>query len=600
MNRTRWTAVVAGAALGVVGLTTGAIAAAAPAVSGTQTVTSDWGTGYCADVRITTSSTTAVRWTVPVYVSGGTVNSVWNGVATPAGDHVDVSGAAWNSTVSAAAPTTFGYCAGGRPAAGPSPTASPTATPTPTVSASLSASPSPTATASGSGLKLSYTVSPWSGGGTVNVTVTNNGPAITGWTVDIPWAVTVSSVWSGVNKSTSGHVVVTNETWNGKLGQGASATFGMSVTGSIPAASTCTATTNRGVTPCAIGAGPAPTPTTTSAPPTGSPTPTASPTTSPTPTPTPTQTVDPLPANYGTAPYVDLSGWPTPNLTQIRAASGLSTFTAAFITSAGGCTPAWGGYPSLGMTSTGDQIGAMNKSITDVQAAGGKVIVSLGGAFGSELALTCTDVTSLKNAYKSVVDKYNLTRIDFDIEGGAQNDRAANVRRGQALAALQAERKAAGKPLTVTFTLPVMPTGLTQDGINVLKDTQAGGAAVDLVNVMAMDYGGANTQMGQSAIDAANATAGQIGFLYPGTTAAQRLPRVGVTPMIGENDVQNEVFTLADATKLRTWATANKLGLVSWWSVTRDTPCPNNGAYASPTCSGTSNPTWAYAKALAG
>ena len=180
------------------------------------------------------------------------------------------------------------------------------------------------------------------------------------------------------------------------------------------------------------------------------------------PDPTPTQTVDPLPANYGTAPYVDLSGWPTPNLTQIRAASGLSHLTAAFITSAGGCTPAWGGYPSLGMTSTGDQIGAMNKSITDVQAAGGKVIVSLGGAFGSELALTCTDVTSLKNAYKSVVDKYNLTRIDFDIEGGAQNDRAANVRRGQALAALQAERKATGKPLTVTFTLPVMPTGLTR------------------------------------------------------------------------------------------------------------------------------------------
>ena len=133
-----------------------------------------------------------------------------------------------------------------------------------------------------------------------------------------------------------------------------------------------------------------------------------------------------------------------------------------------------------------------------------------------------------------------------------------------------------------------------------LKDTQTGGAAVDLVNVMAMDYGGANTRWGSQPSTRRTPLPDRSASCTPGTTAAQRLPRVGVTPMIGENDVQNEVFTLADATKLRTWATANKLGLVSWWSVTRDTPCPNNGAYASPTCSGTSNPTWAYAKALAG
>ena len=42
--------------------------------------------------------------------------------------------------------------------------------------------------------------------------------------------------------------------------------------------------------------------------------------------------------------------------------------------------------------------------------------------------------------------------------------------------------------VTVSFTLPVLPEGLTQDGKNML--TQAKNGGIDfLVNIMAMDYG---------------------------------------------------------------------------------------------------------------
>ena len=77
----------------------------------------------------------------------------------------------------------------------------------------------------------------------------------------------------------------------------------------------------------------------------------------------------------------------------------------------------------------------------------------------------------LENAYQTVITAYNLTHIDFDIEGGAEADHASIDRRSQALAALQTVAAAAGRTLDVSFTLPVLPTGLTSDGLDVLRSS---------------------------------------------------------------------------------------------------------------------------------
>ncbi len=250
------------------------------------------------------------------------------------------------------------------------------------------------------------------------------------------------------------------------------------------------------------------------------------------------------------------------------------------------------------MNSAGDQIDNMNNQIARLKAAGGKPIVSFGGAAGQELALTCTNRASLAAAYKSVIDKYGVDRVDFDIEGSAIANRASNKVRAQAIADVQNAMAAAGKPLVVTYTLPVMPTGLTNDGVTLLSDSVANGMRIDVVNVMAMDYGTANYAMGQAAIDAATSTANQLATVYPSLSSSSRLAMVGITPMIGENDVANEVFTLSDAVKVNTWARANGIAMLAWWSVSRDQACPGNAATVSNSCSGTSNAAWAYANAF--
>jgi len=306
----------------------------------------------------------------------------------------------------------------------------------------------------------------------------------------------------------------------------------------------------------------------------------------------------PLPAGFKVAPFVNFTDWPSPDIKTAMTQTGLKSYNLGFISSQGPCSAAWGGYPSLSPDATGDQIDYLNGQIAYVQANGGKVAASFGGVANKELAEVCLDVPSLTAAYKKVIDRYHLDRVDFDIESGAQHDRAASTRRGQAIAQLQREAAAAGKTLTVTFTLPVMPYGLTNSALTVVQDTANAGARIDLINVMAMDYGTGVTNMGQAAVDAATNTAKQIGFLYPGTTDAQRISRVGITPMIGLNDTQPETFTLANAQQVTTWAKANSVGMIAWWALVRDQPCANNAALVSEHCSGTANPTWAYARAF--
>jgi chitinase len=45
---------------------------------------------------------------------------------------------------------------------------------------------------------------------------------------------------------------------------------------------------------------------------------------------------------------------------------------------------------------------------------------------------------------------------------------------------------------------------------------------------------------------------------------------LGATPMIGQNDVSSELFSVADAQKLVSFAREKHLGLVSFWAINRD------------------------------
>lgn len=59
---------------------------------------------------------------------------------------------------------------------------------------------------------------------------------------------------------------------------------------------------------------------------------------------------------------------------------------------------------------------------------------------------------------------------------------------------VQDKWKSEGKDIAIWYTLPILPTGLTPEGMNVLSDAKAKGVELAGVNVMTMDYGNAICQ----------------------------------------------------------------------------------------------------------
>ena len=267
------------------------------------------------------------------------------------------------------------------------------------------------------------------------------------------------------------------------------------------------------------------------------------------------------------------------------------------------CTPSWGSYYSLDEAATSLDL---DRRVARLEQQGGEAIVSFGGQANNELATTCTDATALENAYTTVIDRYDLTTIDLDLEGEALTGDSAE-RRASAIAAVQADREAAGKSLAVWLTLPVTPAGLTTDGTDAVAAFLAAGVDVTGVNVMTMDYGDSrgDLPMLEATTDALDSLHRQLGILYDnaGTTLTDSTlwTKIGATPMIGQNDVADEVFTLADAKALNAWAADKKLARMSMWSMNRDATCGPNYAdvtRVSDACSGVEQDGVSFASVL--
>lgn len=206
-------------------------------------------------------------------------------------------------------------------------------------------------------------------------------------------------------------------------------------------------------------------------------------------------------AGYSFAPYLDLTGYPTPDLAAIRRASGVDQATLAFVTARDttACAPSWGGYatdPASGPRAF--ERGA----IAAFRRGGGQAVISFGGQAGAELASTCKTVSALTQAYQSVIAAYHPSRLDFDIEGTAVAD--------------------------------------------------------------------------------------------PSAMSA----RLGLTPMIGINDVSTEAFTLTDARTLAAYARTNRLGLLSMWQLGRDRPCAEPTSSTQIACSSVNQAPYAFSRAL--
>ena len=234
----------------------------------------------------------------------------------------------------------------------------------------------------------------------------------------------------------------------------------------------------------------------------------------------------------------------------------------------------------------------LDRRIARLEQQGGEAIVSFGGLANDELAVACTDASELQEAYASVIDRYDLSTIDLDLEGPGLAPAAAE-RRAEAIAALQEQSET---PLAVWVTLPVTPAGLSTEGTDAVATLLAAGVDLAGVNVMTMDYGDskdAKQSMLEAATEALESTHRQLGILYTDAgidlTDATLWSKLGATPMIGQNDVRGEVFTLDDATGLNAYAQKQGMSRLSMWSLNRDATCGSSYAdltRVSNACSG--------------
>jgi chitinase len=356
------------------------------------------------------------------------------------------------------------------------------------------------------------------------------------------------------------------------------------------------------VTSCSSAGAPAPTPAPTSGP---APTPAPAPTTPPAPTAPPATgggATGTAPASLVFSSYKDTSismnfntnvistkitGSLTPLATELPAAGG-KTVSLAFATGECG-SENWGGTPGATFAST---------NVPLFTKAGLKYIVSTGGADG---VFTCGTDAGME-AFIGEWASSDLIGIDFDIEAGqtpaiinalVQRIHAAHqahpgLRFSLTLATLAASQSSSTTAHSLGASAPDSFNVFGDNAMSAVKSILGFNGSASTwpsfvtVNLMTMDYGSASPsicvvsngacEMGQSAIQAAFNLRDKFGV---------PLTNIEITPMIGGNDNQAELFTLSDADTVAAFAIANKLAGVHYWSYDRDIDCAPGPASAT-------------------
>lgn len=284
------------------------------------------------------------------------------------------------------------------------------------------------------------------------------------------------------------------------------------------------------------------------------------------------------------APYIDVT-LSNADLPAISAATGQNHFTLAFVLgSTQGCVPTWAVQYDL------DDPKILS-GIQNVQGKGGEMILAFGGALGNYLEHLCPTADALANAYKKALDTVGSNHLDIDVEAPINLD----IVNG-ALAMVQKERP----QVTVTYTLMVQGDdyGLNPAlGVDTLVSAKKHGVRVDIVNAMTMEFPSSKPSWGDAVISAAEATLGQMKEIWPEKSDAELKSMLGVTPMIGRN-FNGKKFEIAHGRQLVEWANANKIGHLSFWSISRDNGGCND--IVSPTCSGLPQQDYEFTKIFQG
>ncbi|XVV04798.1 chitinase [Actinosynnema sp. CA-248983] len=271
-----------------------------------------------------------------------------------------------------------------------------------------------------------------------------------------------------------------------------------------------------------------------------------------------------------------------PNPVNVMNATGVKTFTLAFILSDGGCNPAWDGTRSL--------TGSDATLIRNIRAAGGDVIPSFGGWSGRKLGQHCSSATALAGAYQKVINAYQLKAIDIDIEAAEFENATVQDR---VLGALKIVKQ--NNPgIRTVVTMPTDRSGPNTWGRRLITRSKDLGAQVDVWSVMPFNFGGPSDLVAgtKSAVDGLkNHVKATFGLT---DDAAYR--RSGLSSMNGVTDT-GETVTTAQFRAMRDWATSKHLARFTFWATNRDR---GNCGGSTSDCSGTNQGTYDFTRVVAG
>ena len=208
-------------------------------------------------------------------------------------------------------------------------------------------------------------------------------------------------------------------------------------------------------------------------------------------------------------------------------------------------------------------------------------VISTGGADG---VFTCSSETGMAKFIAHYSSRH-LLGFDFDIEAGQSEQVIANLVK-QIHGAMQRHPH-----LRMSFTLAAMSAttpdqpALNAHGASVMKAIERAGLKNYFINLMVMNFGEAKPENcvveGTRCAMAASAIAVARNFAKEYRVPLQRIE---LTPMIGVNDLVENIFTLSDARQLAGYVHNNNLGGLHFWSLNRDGVCSPGAQMVSPSC----------------
>lgn len=295
------------------------------------------------------------------------------------------------------------------------------------------------------------------------------------------------------------------------------------------------------------------------------------------------------------APWVDMVAWITrpgftnngaPNLGRIMDDTGIEFFSLGFIQAVHDGAQidhannrvnwGWGGWSVLRPGSTNPQYRGIRQAIDDVRARGGDVMISVGGLTGTPVwGVQGVTEDMLFNTYMQIIQAYNITRFDLDIESVWQGA-AWNTHNARAIRRVQ---DATG--VEIVLTVPVMPHGLIQAGRSTVETFLRAGVDITYVNIMAMCYGANYFHMYDTgSVMAISNTATQLRQMYRdirgvNLTQAQAYAKVGVTLSVGYEGFGHPFWPVSWSQLVMNHAVDRNIGMVSFWSMNRDAMIDN-------------------------